>query len=184
MNFPNVKSIRIPDGLVKRITAAGKVLWSKAEDAVNLWDLATRTGKKVGWNSASTAIAYDTSMYYYPVARAGVYNQNAATISDVVIGEDSVSLVSSTSLYGIAVPFALDSTKQYRIRMKLGSSTRLDMLNYNASNVYQSYTNIGLAGDTVDYTFTPTAGTFTVLGLLSSSAGASLSYSEISLTEV
>jgi hypothetical protein len=183
MNFSSVKNIIIPDGVLKKITSGNKVIWSKKDDAINLWDLASRTGEKIGWNAASTAFAYDISKYYYPIARVGAFNQNGSTISNVVIGENSVSLVSSASLYGIAVPFTLDSAKQYRIKMKLGSNTRLDMLNYNASNVYQSYTNIGLSGDTVDYTFTPTAGAFTVFGLLSSSSNATLSYTDISLTE-
>lgn len=184
MNFAEVKSLSIPEGEVVKITIGGATVWEKVDDAVNLWDMAARTGKKVAWNAAGTAIAYDTSMYYYPLARAGSYNQNAATISDVVIGEDSVSLVSSAGLYGIAVPFSLDSSKKYRIRMQLGANTRLDMINYSAANVYQGFTNLGTSGATIDYTFTPTEGAFTVFGLLSSTAGATLSYTNIRLTEV
>ena len=184
MIFAEVNGILIPEGAVTQITAGGSVIWAKKEDEVNLWDLAGRSVKSISWNSAGTALAYDVSLYYLPVNRAGAYNANGGSVTDIVIGEDSLSMSVSASLYGIAVPFRLDSSKQYRFQAVTGANTRIDMLNYNTSNVYQNYTNLGTSNKTIDYTFTPTEGTFTVFGMLASANSATPTFTGIKLTEV
>ncbi len=182
LDFKKYKAISIDGISLKKLAINGTQIWEKAKK--DLWDLATRTGEKVGWSSASTAFNYDVSKFYYPVARTGSYNENASTISEIKIGENTLSLISSAGLYGIAVAFMLDSTKKYKFHAINGANSRVDFLQYNASNVYQGYINLGTSGATIDYIFTPTEGAFTVFGFLSSTAGATLNFSEISLTEV
>lgn len=160
------------------------VVYEEPEDKVNLWDLATRTGEKKGWHSADTAFNYDTTKYYYPGSRIGVFNENAGAVSDVVIGEDSLSLYSTGAMYGITVAFQLDSTKQYNLKAKLGDTTRLDRPFYGTDNKYTEFEILGTSGANVNYTFTPDAGTFTVFVFSPSSANSTATFTGISLTEV
>lgn len=158
MNFADVKSIEIPEGIVAKIAIGGATVWQKQEDVVNLWDLANRSGTKVAWNGAGTAFSYDTAKYYYPASRAGAYNQNGATISGITIGEDSLAFTCSAGQYGIAVPFRLTPGKSYTLKCNKNSVARIYQLMYNTSNVYTSFVNIApdSTNNSVSYTFTAT----------------------------
>ena len=108
MNFADVKAITIPEGVVNKITAAGKVIWEKvtAPTYTNVLPLAIDTdgtpyngglGYKTGWRINSSNVekesAYHCLTGYIPVKLGDVIRLKNVALSipgsGYVVGYDS-----------------------------------------------------------------------------------------------
>lgn len=129
-----------------------------------LWNLASRTAVVNTYAPAGNTRTISNNCYYYPCAYTGYWVDDASgdyTISNVSVGENSVSFQCKNGAYGIFVPFLnLDSSKTYRFNVNpTVAGFRVYLVNYDSTGVYvNNQIVVDKTTGLTTFEFTPVAG--------------------------
>lgn len=128
VNFAGVKSITIPEGSVKKITASGVVLWEKKKEIVNLIDLSNRIYVPISspqYITAEQTRDIDYSKCYAVYAndgRRGSYpSSKISNYTNLVDVNGFTYNVSSGSGYGLEFPVDVTGRKSYTLKYNIVS---------------------------------------------------------------